>query len=69
MMSAVTLFAGHYPLDDIAASNDAETRTPWVRRLIPENSTAPLSSRGEAMPSKAIQAIKPSILANENILL
>jgi len=69
MMSAVTLFAGHYPLDDIAASNDAEPEHRGSAASYRKNSTAPLSSRGEAMPSKAIQAIKPSILANENILL
>ena len=69
MMSAVTLFAGHYPLDDIAASNDAEPEHRGSAASYRKNSTAPLSSRGEAMPSKAVQAIKPSILANENILL
>ena len=69
MMSAVMLFAGHYPLDDIAASNDAEPEHHRSAASYRKLDGLPLSSRGEAMPSKAVQAIKPSILANENILL
>ena len=63
MMSAVTLFAGYYPLDDIPASNDAETRTPWVRRLIPEKLDGPtlVSRRGHAVESNSSdQAVNPS---------
>ena len=54
MMSAVTLFAGHYLLDDIAASNDAEPEHRRSAASYWKNSTAS-HSRLAARPCRRKQ--------------
>lgn len=63
MMSAVMLFAGHYPLDDIAESNDAEPQHRRSAASYRKNSTAPtlVSRRGHAVESNSSdQAVNPN---------